>query len=438
MFLFLRPVPFSSVILLCLSVLLLSACGSPMTRYTPTSWWSESSKSSGSFKVGNPYKVDGITYVPRETYDFTQTGIASWYGPDFHGKYTANGETYNQNALTAAHKTLQLPSIVRVTNLENGRSIIVRINDRGPFSRGRIIDMSKRGAELLQFKNQGTAKVKVQLLPEESRLVAAAAKQGRNVAGVEIALNEGKTVQDFFGLPAEPLTKSTELFETMEAQGLLPQDMASLEQQKAAPLLPESSTMQPAQQGQSVPVVDTGMNTRTNQRLAMQDAGAIISEDLPPPPSAAVKQPDQIVAVKGAQPAAMPAAQPQGSSILTPMPGGEPPPLTTAQGQPPPVVSPSVPKPTAEVVRDIVKKVPVTTPANIYVQAGSFGSESNAIAYAQRLENFGASKVYPVSIGEQTFYRVRLGPVETVPQADTILESMAAAGEDQAIIVVGE
>lgn len=150
------------------------------------------SKSQGTFKVGNPYMVKGKRYTPKETYNFTQTGIASWYGRDFHGKRTANGEIYNMNELTAAHKTLQLPSLVRVTNLENGRSLIVRVNDRGPFSRGRIIDLSRRAAELLGFKNQGTAKVKLQVLPQESMHIAEKAKRGEDTRGVEVAANEGR------------------------------------------------------------------------------------------------------------------------------------------------------------------------------------------------------------------------------------------------------
>ncbi|MCB1556744.1 MAG: septal ring lytic transglycosylase RlpA family protein, partial [Alphaproteobacteria bacterium] len=88
--------------------------------------------SSGTFKVGNPYKIEGKTYVPQENYSLVETGIASWYGPQFHGKQTANGEVFDMEELTAAHRTLQMPSLVRVTNLENGRSLIVRVNDRGP------------------------------------------------------------------------------------------------------------------------------------------------------------------------------------------------------------------------------------------------------------------------------------------------------------------
>lgn len=123
----------------------------------------------GVYKVGNTYTALGQKYTPREDYSYSETGIASWYGSDFHNKRTANGELYNMHAVTAAHRTLPLPSIVRVTNLENGRSIIARVNDRGPYVKNRIIDLSQKGAELLGYKIQGTAKVKVEILEKESR-----------------------------------------------------------------------------------------------------------------------------------------------------------------------------------------------------------------------------------------------------------------------------
>ena len=145
--------------------------------------------SKGDYKVGTPYRIKGKKYYPEVDYAYNKTGIASWYGPNFHGKMTANGELFNQNDLTAAHKTLPLPSIVRVTNLENGRSLVVRVNDRGPYAHKRIIDMSKRSAKHLGFKNKGTARVRVQVLEAESRMVADMAKKGRSTRGMEIAMN---------------------------------------------------------------------------------------------------------------------------------------------------------------------------------------------------------------------------------------------------------
>jgi rare lipoprotein A len=112
--------------------------------------------------LGKPYKVRGKVYYPREDQDYRKTGLASWYGDAFHGRLTANGEIYDMTHLTAAHPTMPLPSYARVTNMENGTSIIVRVNDRGPYSHNRLIDLSKRAAEMLDYAQSGTAKVKVE------------------------------------------------------------------------------------------------------------------------------------------------------------------------------------------------------------------------------------------------------------------------------------
>ena len=111
-------------------------------------------------KVGKPYKIKGKTYKPKHEPKYNETGIASWYGPGFHGKPTASGETFDMHALTAAHPTLPLNSYLHVTNLENGKQIIVRLNDRGPFAKKRIIDLSKASADKLGIT--GLAKVRVQ------------------------------------------------------------------------------------------------------------------------------------------------------------------------------------------------------------------------------------------------------------------------------------
>lgn len=116
------------------------------------------------YKVGRAYEVAGVWYYPYHDPKYDKTGIASWYGEQFHGRPTANGETFDMNTVTAAHKTMALPSIARVTNLENGRSLLVRVNDRGPFVNGRIIDLSRRSAQLLGVYRKGTAKVRVEFL----------------------------------------------------------------------------------------------------------------------------------------------------------------------------------------------------------------------------------------------------------------------------------
>ena len=118
----------------------------------------------GIYKIGTPYEIEGEWYYPQEDATYDNTGIASWYGPKFHGRRTANGEIFDMDLLTAAHPTLPMPVRAKVTNLENGRSVVVRINDRGPFAKDREIDMSRHAADLLGFKEKGTAKVRVQYL----------------------------------------------------------------------------------------------------------------------------------------------------------------------------------------------------------------------------------------------------------------------------------
>lgn len=119
-------------------------------------------KGGGRDITGKPYQVKGKWYVPKEDKSYDKKGLASWYGSAFHGRLTANGEVYDQYHLSAAHPTFPLPSYARVTNLENGDSVIVRVNDRGPYHPGRIIDLSNKAAEMLEVQNKGTVKVRVQ------------------------------------------------------------------------------------------------------------------------------------------------------------------------------------------------------------------------------------------------------------------------------------
>jgi len=119
-------------------------------------------KGGGYYSVGRPYSINGRIYYPAENVTYRAEGIASWYGPDFHGRLTANGEIYDMHSISGAHTTLPIPSYARVTNLANGRSIIVRINDRGPYARNRIIDLSIGAARALDFYGEGLARVRVE------------------------------------------------------------------------------------------------------------------------------------------------------------------------------------------------------------------------------------------------------------------------------------
>ena len=154
------------------------------------------------YKVGTPYQINGITYYPEEDFSYEETGIASWYGAKFHGRKTANGETYDMNALTAAHRTLPMPSYVRVTNLENGRSLVLLVNDRGPYARNRIIDVSRKGAQLLGYDKKGTARVRVQILADKSRALKARLAGQRQLARTGSPITVDR-------LPKPPVTSQT-------------------------------------------------------------------------------------------------------------------------------------------------------------------------------------------------------------------------------------
>ncbi len=130
------------------------------------------------YKIGNPYQVGGVWYYPERDLAYDETGIGSWYGDEFAGRLTANGEIFDPDMVTAAHKTLPMPSVVRVTNLDNGKSLVVRINDRGPFVAGRIIDLSREAARLIGYRDQGIARVRVQVLAEQTLRLEKLAKNG--------------------------------------------------------------------------------------------------------------------------------------------------------------------------------------------------------------------------------------------------------------------
>jgi rare lipoprotein A len=175
------------------SVLLLAACGT-----TP--------KPDGrsSYKVGGTYVIAGQVYTPDENYRYNESGMASWYGPGFHGKRTANGEAYDQRAMTAAHRTLPMPSVVRVTNLSNGNTVILRVNDRGPFAHNRIIDVSRAAAERLDMVRSGVASVRVEILPEESKRVKEIAQNGGSVSEQMVAMRDAPAAPVAAAAPPPP------------------------------------------------------------------------------------------------------------------------------------------------------------------------------------------------------------------------------------------
>ncbi len=162
-----------------LGLLMATACaGGPGLPSLPSGQPDLAYGSEAEQKVGRPYQVAGVWYVPSRENNYDETGVASWYGPGFHGRSTSNGERFDENLISAAHTTLPIPSLVEVRNLENGKTIVARLNDRGPFVDDRIIDMSRAAAQELGFERQGTANVRVRYLgpaPAGARAFAAGA-----------------------------------------------------------------------------------------------------------------------------------------------------------------------------------------------------------------------------------------------------------------------
>lgn len=210
---------------------LLSACESGPRRQgapvayggtTPSAPLPQNSALGGAYKIGNPYQIAGRWYYPKENYHYLEEGVASWYGPNFHGKLTANGELYDQHAMTAAHRTLPLPSVVRVTNLENGRQVVLRVNDRGPFAKDRIIDISRSGAEALDFISSGTTRVRVEILSDESRALKAALLAGEDGAGTGfVAAPSGSISAQPLDAPMGSASASSEVVPAARSDSLL-------------------------------------------------------------------------------------------------------------------------------------------------------------------------------------------------------------------------
>lgn len=350
--------------------------------------WSGAQETAGSYKVGNPYTVSGVRYYPREDFSLSETGIASWYGPNFHGKRTANGEIYNQNDLTAAHRTLQMPSIVRVTNLENGRSVVVRINDRGPFKRGRIIDVSKRAAELLGFIGNGTARVRVDVLEKESRQIAEAAKRGMNTSRM--------TPQQVAAVapPRQQMSPVATQVSSSSSRG----DGRTAVLRNDAEALPESLRTP------TITVEELSLPRVRPARSWSGEGPAARQPQQPAPRAASRGEREDFVRTLG--------LEDNKTAGATPMASGH---LKDGRFMPDPVV-------TREAVH----------PTGIFVQAGSFSVQENALRLGDRLKSLGDVQVTPVTVSGRQFWRVRVGPIATVDEADRVLDAVIRAGGDGA------
>ncbi|CAN5841645.1 septal ring lytic transglycosylase RlpA family protein [soil metagenome] len=214
-----RPSLFTPTFARLLSVVLVSAClgACASSGSKGGSGGGGAGAQRGSYKIGNSYKIDGVTYTPQEEFNHVETGVASWYGPGFHGKSTANGERYDQSERTAAHRTLQMPAIVRVTNLDNGLSTVVRINDRGPFARSRVIDLSRTAAQELDIVRNGTGRVRIDQLSAESLAVKDVAMSGGGAAEQNAAVAQVASGQRSAPVAAPPPAQAQAMAPVVQA-----------------------------------------------------------------------------------------------------------------------------------------------------------------------------------------------------------------------------
>ena len=346
----------------------------------------------GVYKVGDAYQVDGAWYTPAVDTDYDEVGVASWYGEQFHGRSTANGSVYDMNALTAAHKTLPMPSQVRVTNLDNGRSLTLTVNDRGPFVRGRVIDVSRRASQLLGFYRRGTARVRVQAMSGADPvplIVLAAAETAiapleltAPAAAPEAVTEEPLQVIDFAAIPPEPATP--DVLETARGAG-------------------EADAIDTA----PVPEATAAAAAATREPLNVVD----LTRDF----------------VKPAPPAASEPATPELLPAIAAFAG---------PAEPAPMAAPAaVDREPLPAIARAAEATPAVAVAR-YIQAGAFTNVGNARRLSARLARFGSARMTRAMIDGREFYRVRVGPIATIEETDAILERIIAAGHPGALMVV--
>ncbi len=416
----------------------LSGCadtrGPASTRDTPSA-----PNGVGRYKVGKPYQINGAWYHPAEDFEYEEVGMASWYGRQFHGKSTANGELYDMNDMTAAHRTLPLPSVVRVTNLDNGRTVKLRVNDRGPFARGRIIDVSRRAAQMLGFKEKGVTRVKVEIVADESMLLA-----GRGSSGGRLS----EPVSEV-GLAPDPAVAALNRAQLAAANDGPPSravNVASI----YAPVSTRSAVVGP----------DPAVSALNRKQLAAVQATpptgdvGMTSISPPAPMRSAVQASDPAIsALNRRQLAAVQATPPTRAVGMTPI---SPPAsarnavvtsnpalsalnrrqLAAVQATPPNRAVGASPIPAPATARNAVV-VPVATPSgtHTYIQAGAFSDRVNAHRVRSRLSGLGPVEVHASQVGGRDYYRVRLGPLKSDDQAGQLLADVIRAGYPSSRIV---
>jgi len=397
-----------SIASIALGSLLLAGCASP-----PGAPSYPEGRGVGAYRVGEPYEIKGVWYYPAVDYNYDRIGVASWYGQEFEGRLTANGEIFDLNGLTAAHTTLPMPSIVQVTNLENGRSLQLRVNDRGPFVDGRLIDVSRRAAQLLGFESQGTTRVRVTVLKEES--IAAAEEAMHNSGEVMVAEASGS------GLSGPPTIRP-------------------------APIYTPSAVRPEARNPAMAP-------TRPEIEPRRSPPAQIAA--MPREPASVPPQVPEIAMARVEPPAPRPASSRAASSTAMTIAAAEPPSAAPARyrfsliaraeaAELPPVRTPERKSGIAATPARVMRMPPspprgaasARMPAGgIYIQAGAFSRRDNAERAQSKIAGLGRVQVTSASIRGIAMYRVRVGPFASQTQASRLLARIVDSGYPGARIV---
>lgn len=370
-----------SLTVLIATLALLTACGTPKSSPRVGPGFVNGKPVHPLVKMGDPYSIGGETYVPKFEPGYREEGMASWYGPGFHGKSTANGERFDSNALTAAHRTLPMPSMVRVTNLKNGKTAIVRVNDRGPFAHNRIIDLSKAAAQKIDMIGSGVAEVRVEYLQEETERYIAQLGMDKSPQHIE------------------------------------------WEQENSVQVASSNDSWYSAAAAPSQPISDS--------TIQAADVSGVSSTDLPPP-SPAPKAPQALAPATTITTQTTtvqleaPAAVEDGNRSYKHSPFDN---LDTEQ-----VAAPVVPKP---ISTEPASRPPATGDPNAamasgsYIQVGAFSSKANAERIGGK---FSQAQIQGVPPEAPKVYRVRLGPFTDRYSAETMLSEVRESVPDAQLI----
>ncbi len=432
-------------------------------------------QSNAHYVLGKPYQFDGVWYQPAVDYGYDQTGIASIYPPSAVGLSTTSGEAYDENAIAGAHKTLPLPCMVRITNLENGKSIALRLNDRGPFVDDRIVALTPAAARALGVTNQTSLQVRVQIMAKESQALADSLQPGGGVSPAPAPVVKVTTLPLASGTAIQPM-------KPVAAQGspppLPPQPTSPPENTSPppAPAVAIPAASPPAPQAATAPVIPLAIPLPEPAALAQPPAPLAQPPAAPAPPPAKPSPPPATASTPATTPApdnsaasaatvhvVEPTVAPALAAPVVPAhavmpaktvtaPPAQPvpevsvnvtnatvPPASTAPASTPPA-QPAIPiqLTSAPAATDTgkIKPLPVDLPAQFFIQTGAFKKTADADSLRDKLTSLAPAKVVPTRLGAQDFSAVLLGPIPTMSDAQRLLKQITGMGYSDAVLII--